>query len=447
MVCPNPEKGQDYTVLIKGYNYQGKYLPYQNILKVYSGNTKWKNYTLKIGKLPPKVDHIKVYLFATYRDYKGTKQGTTWFDDLDIHSKSSTKNLLKQPGFELNPARMSVQLDFSEFDKAGHLYLDKMGFKTFDLPLRGTGGGTFYSFHKGRFGGFKQGTYGYNKLWGSYLRQIQNHLVKKGWIKKAYVYWVDEPSKKQFPLVIKGMENIHRFAPKLKRLITQDHRGKKLRETTEISVTILNDLKKKLIRNLVNNGQIYWSYLCTIPKAPYINEFIDHKAINLRIWPWLSWDYHLTGILMWETDYWNSPVASPHGRLQNPWKNPMSYVSGYGTPYGAVHDWGNGDGRYFYPPKPNAATGSTKPNLKGPVISIRLEYLREGIEDYTYFWLLKQDVKHASPNQKALVQKAQNLLSIPDSIIKNLTHYTKNPGVLNSYREEIARLLCKFNKN
>lgn len=96
-------------------------------------------------------------------------------------------------------------------------------------------------------------------------------------------------------------------------------------------------------------GLEYWSYLCVWPKAPWISEFIDHDAVNMRMWLWASYVYRLKGVLMWETTYWNSNEASPKGYLQNPWQEAMSWVTGYGWPYGKQTIWGNGDGRFFYP--------------------------------------------------------------------------------------------------
>ena len=41
----------------------------------------------------------------------------------------------------------------------------------------------------------------------------------------------------------------------------------------------------------------------------------------------------------------------------------MSYVSGYDYPVGHVGYWGNGDGRFLYPPR--AATGDSTASLPG----------------------------------------------------------------------------------
>ena len=69
----------------------------------------------------------------------------------------------------------------------------------------------------------------------------------------------------------------------------------------------------------------------------------------------------------------------------------MSYVSGYGVPAGTKNFWGNGDGRFLYPPEEAAVPGRSGPGavLRPPVSSIRWEMLGEGIEDYEYLQLLR----------------------------------------------------------
>ena len=71
---------------------------------------------------------------------------------------------------------------------------------------------------------------------------------------------------------------------------------------------------------------------------------------------------------------------------QNPYDDPMSYTDGYGLPRGTEAYWGNGDGRFFYPPESAATPGRNggKPVLEPPVSSLRREMLREGVEDYEF---------------------------------------------------------------
>ena len=271
--------------------------------------------------------------------------------------------------------------------------------------------------------------------------QIQAHLEENGWLGKEFIYWFDEPDPKDYPFVREGMENIHKAAPKLTRFITEHKPGPDIMDVSEISCTVFHRIDPEVVSELIPEGREFWSYLCTVPRGPWVTLFIDHPAINLRIWLWISFKYELTGILVWGVNYWNSITVFPEGILQNPWEDPMSYESvGYGSPYGKVNYWGNGDGRFLYPPnrRPNKYKAKY---ICGPVNSIRWEILREGIEDYEYLWLLQNAIKNAGSDQEELVERGKELLELPETLFKNGKEYTKDPLVLLKYREEIASLL------
>ncbi|MCX7020106.1 MAG: glycoside hydrolase domain-containing protein [bacterium] len=88
-------------------------------------------------------------------------------------------------------------------------------------------------------------------------------------------------------------------------------------------------------------GDEVWWYICCGPRTPYVGEFIDHPAIDLRMWPWQTWKYKVQGILIWETAWWHSPARDKNEGLQNPWDDPMSYTDS------DEPNWGNGDGRFI----------------------------------------------------------------------------------------------------
>lgn len=436
-------ENQEYTVLASGYNAEGEFLPAQNKLRIYKGSADWKQETLEIEGFSPEVREVSLHFFPTFRDEIGTREGTAYFDDIVFSPSTIEENLLQGGDFEMDIAAMSVKVDFSEFDRGAKRYLDEFRFNSFNLPLQGLGSGTFYRSEEGIFAGFHQGTPEYDKLLGDYLRQVEEHLGENGWLGKEYIYWFDEPDPKDYPFVRKGMENIRKAAPCLTRFITEHKPGPDIMDVTETSCTIFHQVDPKIVADLVKKGREFWSYLCTGPKGPWVTLFVDHPAVNLRIWLWMSYKYQLKGILIWSANYWTSGTVFPRGMLQNPWQDPMSYTVGYGTPFGQVNNWGNGDGRFLYPPnrEPNQ---DKKKYLAGPINSVRWEILREGIEDYEYLWLLENSIKKAKRGQKDLVEKARQMLSIPESLFKNGQDYTKDPKALLEYRTKIAQLLEKL---
>ena len=81
-----------------------------------------------------------------------------------------------------------AQVDFTKFDRAATQWLDQAHFNTFVLPLRGMGGGTFYSRHLGELEGFQEGTPEFARLFQDYLSQIETHLGERNWLSKAFTY-------------------------------------------------------------------------------------------------------------------------------------------------------------------------------------------------------------------------------------------------------------------
>jgi hypothetical protein len=115
-------------------------------------------------------------------------------------------------------------------------------------------------------------------------------------------------------------------------------------------------------------------------------------------------------------------------------------------PVGAAAEYGNGDGRFFYPPNRDPNHDKSK-YLSGPVPSLRLEILREGIDDYDYLILLENSLKNARPDQKNLIKKTKQILNFGPEVFVNEQKYTKNPEVLMKYRQQIGNLLEQFSKD
>ena len=443
-------KDQPYTVLFEAFDAGGRWIAGANVLNVFNGATDWKREVIDLPSLPGEVQSLRLTLFATFRDNTGQATGTAWFDDIAFEAatggpEARPDNLLPGGDFEMPVEGMKVAVDFSEFDRGARLYLDEFGFNAYDLHLQGLGTGSFYSRESGVFAGFRQGTPEYDALLSQYLREVEDHLGRNGWLGREYIYWFDEPGEKDYPFVREGMLNIRKNAPRLTRFITEHEPGPAIMDVSEIGCTIFHRVDPKAVGGLVTKGREFWSYLCTGPKSPWVTLFIDHPAVNLRMWLWMSYAWKLRGILVWRANYWNSSTLFPPDTLQNPWADPMSYTVGYGVPFGQVRHWGNGDGRFLYPPNRDPGKDMTK-YLCGPVNSVRWEILREGIEDYEYFVILDRLVSEARAKgaDAKLVAEAEGLLSIPSTIFKSGQDYTKDPQDLLRYRDKVAAMIEKL---
>lgn len=417
-------------------------LYFENRYQTKNANMEWKEFSVNLGYLGEQVGYIQIHLCPCHKTSAGEDIGTVWFDDLTITGPDGS-DILKYGDFEPKLEDIDIKLDFTEMASAAKRYFDEYGFSAFRLNLKGLGGGNYYARRSGNFEGFDEGTPEYEKLFERYLTNLERGLDSLGIVDKACIYWFDEPGKNDYGFIHETNARIKKYAPKLKPFLTENLTGFDISDVTDISCTIWHLINQDKIKSMEERGQEYWSYLCCGPKSPYITEFIDHDAVNMRAWLWGSYKYHLRGVLIWATTYWNSPSASPVGYLQNPWQDPMSWVTGDGTPQGTQNMWGNGDGRFFYPMNrdPN---GPDKSTLIGePIPSIRLEFLRDGIEDYEYLVMLESLV--AKHKAKAASNGSKKLLEVPESILTDIKTFNKDPRAILQQREKLAKAIEKLN--
>jgi hypothetical protein len=215
-----------------------------------------------------------------------------------------------------------------------------------------------------------------------YLQSYYDYLRSQGWDKGAYYYPLDEPNSKEAYDQLRGYAQlVHEASPKIRLLCTeqpypQDPAWGDLRDAVDIWCPLFAFFDEESAKAVRERGSDIWTYTALCQKAPpYHPQFaqvsgqptlfwqIDFPALNYRIPLWIMWRYGIKGLLYWSTVYWGSPE-------RDVWTDP-----GFRNRY-------NGDGFFFYP--------GTEAGIQGPVTSIRLKVLREGLEDYAYFTLLEK---------------------------------------------------------
>lgn len=340
---------------------------------------------------------------------------------------------------DANPPRAEV--DFSAFDAAMARAVEKYRFTGYRLPIRGMGGGTFHERVEPSIGEYGASTPQYQAMFASYLKQLEEYFRQRGWLDMPYIYWFDEPEPKDYDFVRQGFERLKRHAPGLRTMLTEEP-VEALAGPVDIWCPVTPNYDHAAAEKRRAAGDRFWWYVCTGPKAPYCTLFIDHPATELRVWHWQTWQRSIVGTLVWESNYWTSSAAFPD-TPQNPYEDPMGYVSGYSTPRGVKRFWGNGDGRFIYPPLSAAVPGAAGgPVIEPPVSSIRWEMLREGVEDYEYLYRLRELIaerRGALPAAEAA--RYESLLKVPETITADMTTFTTDPAPIYGRRAEIARAI------
>lgn len=145
---------------------------------------------------------------------------------------------------------------------------------------------------------------------------------------------------------------------------------------TEFNSSVLRE--KYASRQVVSNtqrayGENVWWYGCITPASPFPSYHTDANLITSRLLSWMQFNYGIEGNLYWDVCYYQKYLSSGKTTTRDIWNDPNTYADC------------NGDGQLLYP-------GSTY-GLKAPISTLRLESIREGNEDYEYFWLIDQKVK------------------------------------------------------
>jgi len=134
---------------------------------------------------------------------------------------------------------------------------------------------------------------------------------------------------------------------------------------------------------------------------------LDYPPLNYRLPAWLNAHYGFTGLLYWATVYWDE--------TDDPWTNPATFVH-WGETY-------NGEGMLFYPGRADEV------GFDGPVVSMRLKWLREGVEDYEYIQLLR----NLGEEEFALEQV--------HAVARNMGDWEPDPAVLYAARQAMGERL------
>ncbi|MCI5166919.1 MAG: DUF4091 domain-containing protein [Candidatus Electrothrix sp. GM3_4] len=115
-------------------------------------------------------------------------------------------------------------------------------------------------------------------------------------------------------------------------------------------------------------GEDIWAYTA-LSQGPTTMPWwhTDRPLLNYRATTWIAWNNHMTGLLSWDSAYWDKKT--------DPWTNPSSYINSSGEIF-------NGEACLVYPGRAVGYDGITS--------SIRFKVLRDAIEDYEYMAILER---------------------------------------------------------
>lgn len=256
------------------------------------------------------------------------------------------------------------------------------------------------------------------------LLDYTTFLKDKGWQDMAYLYGFDEIKPDKYSELKDMYGWVKQAMPDLLRMCTVAPR-KELKGYIDIWVPVTDQWNQKVAEEYTKGGDEVWWYVCCVPPHPYPNFFIDYPAIDPRVIFWMNWKYQIPGFLYYAINLWENNRLSGERWPDVPWKTHT------------FEDY-NGDGVLVYPGR------------NGRLLScIRLESIRDGIEDYEYFYILNDTLKKAEKSKNAdpaVIEQARKVLKVRGDIVTSPSQYTLDPALLLGARAEVAELIEKLSK-
>jgi len=234
----------------------------------------------------------------------------------------------------------------------------------------------------------------------------------------AYIYTFDERGEDFFPVIREYFGMVKERYPDLRTLTTakvpQDPAAmQNLHVDWNCPLTSVYDYDAA--ERCRAAGRQVWAYVCMGPRYPYANWLNDHPLIEARVIWWQAFHQKMDGMLYWGVNIW--------GRARN--DKPIDPAAGplldWSITTAGDYDWLHGDGVLVYPGK------------DGPIGSIRLANIRDGLEDYEYLHRLAELTGDIEAAREACLPVSQDL-----------THFTRDPGILLNSRNDIAEQVVRL---
>jgi hypothetical protein len=246
------------------------------------------------------------------------------------------------------------------------------------------------------------------------LPAFESHLREKGWLRKTLFHIKDEPSAHNAVAWSEMSAYFHSYAPDLVRMDAIETPF--LLADIEIGVPKIDALGSffDAYRKGQQKGTELWFYTVGIYQgSSYPNKTIDMPVIDSRIMHWLNYQYDMTGYLHWGWNQWSK------------------------DPYGAVGEH-IGDGWHVYPVK------------EGVLNSLRWEQMRNGIQDYEYFWMLESRVsalRDSLGTHFLWIDPKQRGKEIAGNVVMALTAHTNDPAILYAAKRKVIQELLDFDSS
>ncbi len=242
-----------------------------------------------------------------------------------------------------------------------------------------------------------------------YVAKLREHGLEKS----AYLYGFDERSHEYYPALGELWRKLKADFPDIPVMTTSKmyldmREGKNYPEQdiTDWFCPLTSVYDPALSEKLRGQGRQVWWYVCCGPTYPQANfASIEYPFIEGRLLGWLTYRYRADGLLFWHVNLW-------------PDKPPLKLDDTFLTAWTAENSLKMpGDGQLLYPGE------------SGPLPSIRLANVRDGVEDYEWLMMLAQKKGRGAAEAMTV------------ELIRGMTDFDRSPEALRKTRSRIADAL------
>lgn len=238
---------------------------------------------------------------------------------------------------------------------------------------------------------------------------------------KLFVSAFDEQhDRNQYQLMKHVIELAKKAAPGVQALTTTTYPPlKTLAGTVDTWVPLLGSDSEDLRQRQQAGDQLHF-YVYAHPYRPYPNpSLIDYPGIDARITFWVAAQQGYTGFLHYLFNGWR-----PNNELPGPRWPETDWL-----PYGSDNQKSRNGSGYFIYPGPD----------EQPVSSVRMELVRDGIEDWELITLLREKINEHPPHATSPeLKEARAALQAGLDLVPALDRFTFDAGALLGARTRIA---------
>ena len=256
-------------------------------------------------------------------------------------------------------------------------------------------------------------------------------LEGKRKLRMGYVYGFGLDSPEDLERARWALEQLKDLAPGLRRAAPVKPTSE-LFGLANIWGTLTSEFSSFAAGKRMRLGDEVWWYVCCGPRHPYGNFFIDYPAIDARALFWAAYRCRVTGFFYYEVAMWASNMLTMDagGSSLALHEDPEALAALRNGKRWPDVPWNtytfsryNGDGQLIYP-------GPEQQLLP----SLRLEVIRDGIEDYELLALLDDLATRLKAHRRGgqyqyLVDEAR-AHRCAETVLRDLAGFTQDPLVL-----------------